>query len=101
MTQTATFHQITIVGTGLIGGSFGLAVKKHGFRGTVVGCDRKPVLAKARKLGAIDRAVGDPIAASAGSDLVFLATPVGGIVAHRRRQYKIRSSSCRFASVRS
>ena len=80
MTQSASFHQITIVGTGLIGGSFGLAVKKHGFRGTVVGCDRKPVLAKARKLGAIDRAVGDPIAASAGSDLVFLATPVGGIV---------------------
>jgi len=74
------FHQITIVGTGLIGGSFGLAVKKHGFRGTIVGCDRKPVLAKARKLGAIDRAVADPIAACAGSNLVLLATPVGGIV---------------------
>ena len=74
------FHQITIVGTGLIGGSFGLAVKKHGFRGTVVGCDRKPVLVKARKLGAIDRAISDPVAACAGSDLVLLATPVGGIV---------------------
>ena len=74
------FHQITIIGTGLIGGSFGLAVKKHGFRGTIVGCDRKPVLAKARKLGAINRAVADPIAACAGSDLVLLATPVGGII---------------------
>jgi prephenate dehydrogenase len=76
----AAFHQITIVGTGLVGGSFGLALKKHGFRGTIVGCDRKPVLPKARKLRAIDRAVADPIAACAGSDLVLLATPVGGIV---------------------
>lgn len=74
------FHQITIIGTGLIGGSFGLAVKKHGFRGRIVGCDCKQVLTKARKLGAIDRAVGDPIAACDGSDLVLLATPVGGIV---------------------
>jgi len=74
------FHQITIIGTGLIGGSFGLALKKHGFRGTIVGCDRKPVLAKARGLGAIDRAVADAIAACAGSDLILLATPVGGIV---------------------
>ena len=74
------FHQITIIGTGLVGGSFGLALKKSGFRGAIVGCDRKPVLAKARKLRAIDRAVADPIAACAGSDLVLLATPVGGIV---------------------
>ena len=80
MTQSASFRQITIIGTGLIGGSFGLAVKKHGFRGRIVGCDRKPVLAKARKLGAIERAVADPIAACADSDLVLLATPVGGIV---------------------
>jgi prephenate dehydrogenase len=76
----AMFRQITIIGTGLIGGSFGLALKKHGFRGTIVGCDGKPVLAKARKLGAIDRAGSDPIAACAGSDLVLLATPVGGII---------------------
>lgn len=76
----ATLRQITIIGTGLIGGSFGLAVKKHGFRGAIVGCDHKAVLAKALKLGAIDRAVADPIAACAGSDLVLLATPVGGII---------------------
>lgn len=74
------FRQITIIGTGLIGGSFGLAAKKAGFRGKIVGCDRKPVLGRAKKLRAIDRGTPDPIQACDGSDLVVLATPVGGII---------------------
>ena len=74
------FRQITIIGTGLIGGSFALAAKKAGFRGKIVGCDRKPVLARAKKLHAIDLAIADPIAACKGSDIVVLATPVGGII---------------------
>ena len=37
-------RQITIIGTGLIGGSFGLALKKRRFPGRIVGCDRAPVL---------------------------------------------------------
>ncbi len=41
-------RQITIIGTGLIGGSFGLALKKRGFTGRIVGCDRAPVLEQAR-----------------------------------------------------
>ena len=77
MTQ---FRQITVVGTGLIGGSFALAAKKAGFRGKIVGCDRKPILARAKKLHAIDVAIADPIVACQGSDLVVLATPVGGII---------------------
>jgi prephenate dehydrogenase len=75
-----TFRQITIIGTGLIGGSFALAAKAKGFRGRIVGCDRKPVLTKAKRIGAIDVAIADPIAACQNSDLVLLATPVGGIV---------------------
>src|SRR5262249_14304417 len=47
---------------------------------TIVGCDRKGFLATARRLGAIDRAVADPIAACDGSELVLLATPVGAII---------------------
>jgi prephenate dehydrogenase len=48
-------RQITIIGTGLIGGSLGLALRKSGFRGTIVGCDRPAVLARAKKVGAIHR----------------------------------------------
>ena len=57
---TARIQQITIVGTGLIGGSFALALKKHGFAGRVVGCDREPVLARARAAGVIDKGIADP-----------------------------------------
>jgi prephenate dehydrogenase len=75
-----SIRQITIIGTGLIGGSFGLAVKAKGFRGKIIGCDSKHVLAKAKRKRAIDRGNSDPVDACEGSDLVLLATPVGGII---------------------
>jgi prephenate dehydrogenase len=75
-----SIRQITIIGTGLIGGSFGLAVKANGFRGKVVGSDRKEILSKAKRKRAIDVGVVDPIQACKGSDLVLLAVPVGGII---------------------
>jgi len=73
-------RQITIIGTGLIGGSFGLAIKATGFRGRIVGCDSKQVLAKAKRKHAIDQGTSDPVEACKGSDLVLLATPVGGVI---------------------
>src|SRR5713226_3381613 len=73
-------RQITIIGTGLIGGSLGLALKKNGFRGKIVGCDRAAVLSQAKQIRAIDRGVTDPVEASQGNDLVVLATPVGAII---------------------
>jgi len=75
-----SIRQITIIGTGLIGGSFGLAVRKTGFRGKIVGCDRKEILAKAKRKSTIDVGVADPIQACNGSDVVLLALPVGGII---------------------
>jgi prephenate dehydrogenase len=73
-------QQITIVGTGLIGGSFALALKKHGFAGRIVGCDREPVLARAQAAGVIEEGVADPVQAARGSQVVLLATPVGAIL---------------------
>src|SRR5437762_8906028 len=73
-------RKITIIGTGLIGGSFGLALKKHRFRGRIVGCDREPVLKRARKLGVIDGGEGNPLEAVRGSQIILLATPVGAII---------------------
>ena len=74
------FRQITIIGTGLIGGSVGLAVKKHGLARNIVGCDRADILEKAKRAGAIDAGDPDPVTASRGSDVAVLATPVGGIL---------------------
>ena len=73
-------RQITIIGTGLIGGSFGLALKKRGFAGRIVGCDRAPVLKLAKEKSAIDEANTDPVEAVRGSQVVLLAAPVGAII---------------------
>lgn len=73
-------RQITIIGTGLIGGSFGLALKRRKFAGRIVGCDRDAVLERAQMRGAIDAGFANPGDAVRGSEVVVLATPVLAIV---------------------
>ena len=73
-------RQITIIGNGLIGGSLGLALKKHRFLGRIVGCDRAAVLERARDRGAISEGHTDPADAVRGSQVVVLATPVSRII---------------------
>jgi len=73
-------RQITIIGVGLIGGSFALALRKHGFAGRIIGCDRAPVLEWARNKAAIDIGHTNPADAVRGSQIIVLATPVSGII---------------------
>ena len=75
-----SIRQITIIGTGLIGGSLALALKKYAFAGRIVGCDRAPVLDRARSKGAIDVGHTNPSDAVRGSQIIILATPVSGII---------------------
>jgi prephenate dehydrogenase len=68
-------ERLALVGTGLIGGSFALALKEAGAVGEVLGVGRNPAtLEAARKLGIIDRAVNFEAAAQA--DVILLALPV-------------------------
>jgi len=70
---------VAIVGVGLIGGSFGLALKKAGFGGTVWGVSSELSIAAALERGAIDR--GATLAEAAGiADLIYLAQPIGRIL---------------------
>jgi prephenate dehydrogenase len=73
-------RQITIVGTGLIGGSLALAVRQYGFSGTIVGCDKPSVLDTALERKAIDRGEADLERAVVDSDVIVFATPVGTIL---------------------
>ena len=73
-------RQITIIGTGLIGGSFALAMRKRRFAGRIVGCDRESTLKKAKMRGVIDNGFTEPADAVRGSQLVVLATPVLAII---------------------
>jgi prephenate dehydrogenase len=75
-----SIRQITIVGTGLIGGSLGLALRQQNFQGTIIGCDRPEVLNAALMRVALDRGDTDVRQAVEGSDVVVLATPIGGIL---------------------
>lgn len=68
---------VAVVGVGLIGGSFALALKRAGRAGTVIGIGRSEKnLNDALALGVIDQASHD-ISAVAAADLILLATPVG------------------------
>jgi len=70
------FQTVTIVGVGLIGGSFSLALKDKGLAGSVIGVSRTDgSLAKALELGLIDEAL--PLAeAVRKSELIYVAIPV-------------------------
>ena len=72
------FKRVTILGVGLIGASFALAMKKHGLCSEIIGCGRKEEnLKRAKERQIIDSFETDPAKACTGADLVVLATPVG------------------------
>jgi prephenate dehydrogenase len=71
------FDRVAIIGVGLIGGSFALALKEKQLCARVVGAGRSAAnLALARERGVIDSSESDPAAAAAGADLVLVAAPV-------------------------
>ena len=70
------FDTVTIVGVGLIGGSFGLALKDRGLARRVIGVGNSPGgIRKALELGLVDEFL--PLeAAVKQSDLIYVAIPV-------------------------
>ncbi|MCX8521788.1 MAG: prephenate dehydrogenase [Rhodoferax sp.] len=71
------FRQLGLIGCGLMGGSFALALKQAGLVDHVVGYSQSPSSSKlAEKMGVIDLAVPHARLAAWDSDLVLLAVPV-------------------------
>lgn len=74
------FKQLGLIGCGLMGGSFALALRRAGLVQTIVGYSKSPsTTEKARQLGVIDVAAESALLAVAGSDIVLIAVPVGAI----------------------
>lgn len=72
------FEKIAILGVGLIGASFGLAMKKKGLCREIGGYGRSMAnLEQAKQKGAIDLFAGDPALVCRDADLIMLSTPVG------------------------
>ena len=70
---------VTIVGVGLIGGSFGLALRAAGFQGRILGVSSPRTIEAALGKGAIER--GAPLEeALPESDLIYLAQPISRIL---------------------
>jgi len=71
------FQQLGLIGCGLMGGSFALALKRAGLVKHVVGYSKSPsTTERARRAGVIDTAAESALLAVAGSDIVLLAVPV-------------------------
>ncbi len=76
MAGTIPFRRVAVIGTGLIGGSFALALRRHYPDIRVAGFDRPEVTARAVSRGAINELAADLQDAVRGADLVYLALPI-------------------------
>src|SRR5690348_1382955 len=81
MPSSIPFRRVAIIGTGLIGGSFGLALRLHYPAISVVGFDRPDVLQRAIARGAVQQAASTIEDAVRGADLVYIALPIGSTIA--------------------
>jgi len=71
------FEQLGVIGCGLMGGSFALALKKAGLVKRVVGYSKSPsTTERARQLGVIDVEAPSALLAVSGADIVLVAVPV-------------------------
>lgn len=74
------FQRVAIIGTGLIGGSFGLAVRKYLPEVLVVGFDREEVLQRALACGAVQQTSTQLADAVRGADLVYVGLRIGAAI---------------------
>jgi prephenate dehydrogenase len=71
------FEQLGLIGCGLMGGSFALALKRAGLVKRVVGYSKSPsTTERARAMGVIDVEAPSALLAVSGADIVLLAVPV-------------------------
>jgi len=93
------FKKIAIIGTGLIGGSLGILIKKNKLANEVVGVSRhKQSLGLALKMKAIDRG-SLSLDIIKGSDFLILATPVDTIISLKNKLRKVAGKNCLITDV--
>src|SRR6202165_4209408 len=73
--------RVTILCTGLIGGSFALALRKYTTEMHISGWDRPDVVREAQKCGAVDESFSAELApALHNSDLISIALPIAATI---------------------
>jgi len=80
MPSTTPFRRVAVIGTGLIGGSFALALRRQFPQTSLVGFSHSGSAARAVARGAVDETSSDLASAVHGADLVYLALPIGASI---------------------
>jgi prephenate dehydrogenase len=78
--STVPFRRVAIIGTGLIGGSFALALRELFPDVSLVGYSRAGSSERARAAGVVDEATADLATAVRGADLIYVALPIGASI---------------------
>ena len=93
--MAAEFRCVAVIGVGLIGGSFGMALRNRGLAGKVVGVGRNEGrLQRAVDVGAVDSWTLDLEEGVTGADLVYIATPVGMVLDFVERALPFIGKEC-------
>ena len=94
------FNQLGVIGCGLMGGSFALALKRAGLVKRVIGYSKSPsTTERAKKLGVLDDAAESALLAVSGSDIVLLAVPVSATEATFKAIRHLVEPGCLFMDV--
>jgi prephenate dehydrogenase len=94
------FKQLGVIGTGLMGGSFALALKRAGLVERVIGYSKSPsTTERAKKLGVIDDTAESALLAVSGSDIVLIAVPVAATEATFKAIRHLVEPGCLFMDV--
>jgi prephenate dehydrogenase len=80
MATTIPFRRVAVIGTGLIGGSFALALRGQFPEISVIGYDFARAVELARAQGAVDETATDIPSAVRGADLVYVALPIAATI---------------------
>ena len=80
MASSVPFSRVAIIGTGLIGGSFALALRQLFPSVSFVGYSRGGSSGRAGAAGVVDEATSDLATAVSGADLVYIALPIGASI---------------------
>jgi cyclohexadieny/prephenate dehydrogenase len=80
------FDRVALIGVGLIGSSLARVLRRDSPDTTIVACARRAeTLATVRRLELADHVTGDPAEATAGADIVVIATPLSAYAAIGKR----------------
>jgi prephenate dehydrogenase len=101
MSPTHLINHVSILGTGLIGGSFALALRKYTEGIHITAWDRPDIVARAKDLGAADEIFsGELRPAIQSADLIYLALPISTTldvlpeIARQTSQHALVTDAC-------